>query len=105
MFGNFKDLKLVGLAEYRTKNMQISGTFENFMCNSHGQIKFQDSSLYPSQKVNEKVYIGEIRGNQPNGKGILTDHTGKKHIGIYKNGKLVEEIVEEEFTYEDPVFN
>lgn len=56
-------------AEHKAQRMPVT----------HGTLKFKDDS----------IYLGEIRGNMPHGRGRLTMSNGAKFEGEWENGKQI----------------
>jgi len=83
--GEFKDSLFYGLGSYTwSSGTCIVGAFENNVCSKVGK------KTYP----NGNTYVGEFQDDQEHGRGVLCDKTGARIVGVWNNGRLVEELVE-----------
>jgi len=83
--GEFKDSLMNGLGSYTwSSGTCLVGAFENNFCNKVGK------KTHP----NGNTYVGEFLDDQEHGRGVLVDKNGARIVGIWTNGRLVEELVE-----------
>jgi hypothetical protein len=83
--GEFKDSMFNGLGTYTwSSGTTLVGRFENNFCNEVGK------KSYP----NGLVYVGELAKDQEDGKGVVTAPDGTRIVGLWSEGKLVNELVE-----------
>lgn len=74
-----------GLGSYTwSSGTCLVGAFENNFCNKVGK------KTHP----NGNTYVGEFLDDQEHGRGVLVDKNGARIVGIWTNGRLVEELVE-----------
>lgn len=67
------------------------GFFDQGVCSKHGQIKYADG----------RIFIGDIRHDLPNGRGVMVYPDQEKETGIFTDGVLSEVLVETQIKYED----
>jgi hypothetical protein len=83
--GEFKDSMFSGLGCYVwSSGTTLTGVFENNVCSKVGK------KTYP----NGQVYVGELLDDQEHNRGVLSDQSGTRIVGIWKHGRLEEELVE-----------
>jgi hypothetical protein len=83
--GEFKDSLFSGLGSYTwSSGTSLTGAFDGNCCNKVGK------KIYP----NGTIYVGEFWQDQEHGRGVMTDQTGARIVGVWTEGQLVEEIVE-----------
>ena len=88
--GEFINSTMTGYGCYSLLDgTKLIGHFNEGVCNKHAK------KIYPDGRV----YIGEFKDDVENGKGLLID--GSKRIkGIWKDSKLVDELVSQNVNYE-----
>lgn len=83
--GEFKDSMFNGLGCYTwSSGVTLTGVFENNLCSKVGKKTY----------TNGLVYIGEFFEDLEHGRGVLTDPSGTRIVGVWNNGRLEEELVE-----------
>eukprot|EP00435_Cladocopium_sp_Y103_P060545 s25_g22.t1 len=83
--GEFKDSMFNGLGCYTwSSGVTLTGVFENNVCSKVGKKTY----------TNGLVYIGELFEDLEHGRGVLTDASGTRIVGVWNNGRLEEELVE-----------
>jgi hypothetical protein len=69
----------------------LIGCFEDGVCNKHGK------KLYPDGTS----YLGEFKDDIENGKGVLLLKDGQQIKGMWFDGKLIQELVQNMVQYEN----
>jgi hypothetical protein len=83
--GEFKESMFNGLGTFTWgSGTSLSGIFENNYCNRVGK------KVYPEGQV----YVGELKHDMEDGKGVFTDPGKQRIVGLWKEGKPVEELFE-----------
>ncbi|CAK9044589.1 Phosphatidylinositol 4-phosphate 5-kinase 6 (AtPIP5K6) (1-phosphatidylinositol 4-phosphate kinase 6) (Diphosphoinositide kinase 6) (PtdIns(4)P-5-kinase 6) [Durusdinium trenchii] len=83
--GEFKDSMFNGLGCYTwSSGVTLTGVFENNVCSKVGKKTY----------TNGLIYVGELFEDQEHGRGVLTDASGTRIVGVWNNGRLEEELVE-----------
>ncbi len=90
--GEFLNSSITGYGCYLThEGTKLIGYFDDGVCNKHGK------KIYPDGTV----YLGEFKKDIENGKGVLTTVQGRQIKGIWTEGKLVQELIQNLVTYEN----
>ena len=90
--GEFLNSSITGYGCYLThEGTKLIGYFDDGVCNKHGK------KIYPDGTT----YLGEFNKDIQHGKGVLTLKNGKQYKGIWNDGKLVQELIQNLVTYEN----
>ena len=90
--GEFLNSSITGYGCYLThEGTQLIGHFNDGICNKHGKKIYPDGTSY----------IGEFQNDVEHGKGVLTLTNGRQMKGIWNQGKLEKELVQNVVMYEN----
>jgi hypothetical protein len=90
--GEFVNSTIWGYGCYLNhEGTKLIGYFEDGVCNKHGK------KIYPDGTT----YLGEFLRDIEHGKGVLTLQSGKQIKGIWQEGKLVQELIQNTVTHEN----